>query len=331
MNDFFRYINLKIIFIALSGLLFVLPAKSQIVRLNLGLKKDTIMIGKRTELFLDIRKDKDVVLSSFPLKDSLVNEIEILDSVRTSGPDSLQLRLQISSFTPGNYIIPPIPLVFAFNSLADTLYSQSLLLTVVSPQIDSLAEIKDIKPPLNLPFKLKEILPETVIIIGILVIIAVIIFMIIRQLRKKKITEIKEMELPAHIIALRELDKLKKEKAWQKDNLKEYYSRLSDIIRIYLENRFGIPAMEYVSSETIASFRKAILPGELLPGMLEGILQTADMVKFAKGDPLPSENLENLDNAYMIIEKTKIEEADSDGEDDNSKEEVLVDNKIVEK
>ena len=77
---------------------------------------------------------------------------------------------------------------------------------------------------------------------------------------------------------------------------------------MYLENRFNIPSMEFVSSETMQSFRKTMPQEETLIQMLESILLTADTVKFAKGDPLPAENQGNLDNAYLFISQTKIVE-----------------------
>jgi hypothetical protein len=288
-------------FIAFSG-------ASQLVELNLNLRKDTILIGERTQLNFGVIKHKQVKLQDFPLRDSLPKEIEVLDSIRTSSADSLSLRLFITSFSAGQYLIPSIPLVFSYEGNTDTMYSSEILLNVLSPQVNPQDEIKDIKPPLSLPFRLREIIPQTGISIGILLVLVIIILYFVRKMRKKNILEKTERIFPPHIIAFRELDRLKEEKLWQKGNIKDYYSRLADIMRVYLEKRFDIPAMEYVSSETMRSFNKAYPHEEMLSGMLSGILETSDMVKFAKGDPLPAENQANMDNAYLFITQTKIEE-----------------------
>jgi hypothetical protein len=297
-----------IIFAAVILLFETFSVNAQLVQLNLSFKKDTILIGERTELRLDIIKKQQVVLQNFPLKDSLDKEIEIIDSVRNQRIDTLSLNLLVTSFKPGKYVIPGIPMGFSYENKLDTIYSPELVLTVLSPEINTKAEIRDIKPPLNLPFRLREIIPETGIVIGILLLTVALIVFIIRRMRKKKIFEEAEKALPPHVIALRELDKLKDEKLWQNGKTKEYYSRLSDTMRTYLEKRFYIPAMESVSSETLLAFKKSMPQEESLLEMLEGILHTADMVKFAKADPLPSDNQGYMDNAYLFIGQTKIEE-----------------------
>jgi hypothetical protein len=102
-------------------------------------------------------------------------------------------------------------------------------------------------------------------------------------------------------------------------------------MRIYLEKRYNIMAMEFVSSETLDSFRFIIPKEEMLYTMLEGILHTSDMVKFAKADPLPSENQGNLDNAFLFIEQTKIEEVTSVNDKLGELESMDVKEKLVRK
>jgi len=286
-------------------------ANAQLIELQIKLQSDTIFIGEQTELIIEISSDKQIFPEPFALKDSLPDEVEILDSLRTGGTGSQQIKLQITSFTPGSYPIPSLPLIFKFGANTDTIYSSNLRLTVLSPEIINQADIRDIKPPKTLPFKLIEILPETSIILGGLLLLILLSIYIFRKLRKKKLIEEAETELPPHVIAFRELDRLKVEKLWQNGKLKEYYSQLSDILRIYLEKRFEIPAMESVSSETLDAFRKKMPHEDLLYGMIEGILLTSDMVKFAKADPLPSDNQGNMDNAYLFVGQTKIEEVTS--------------------
>jgi hypothetical protein len=307
----FKNKSIKILISAVFCLCVNVTGNAQLVELNLHLRPDTILIGERTELHLEIIKHHLVSLQAFPLKDSLNKEIEILDSLKNTSRDSMNLILHLTSFTPGQYKISRIPLVFSYENNTDTIFSPELLLTVISPEINNQAEIKDIKPPMNLPFRLREIIPKTGLVFGILLITILIIYIIIRRLRNKRIVEREEKSLPAHLFSLRALDRLKEEKLWQKGKTKEYYSRLSDIMRVYLEKRFSIPAMEYVSSETMLSFRVTLPNEEMLFEMLEGILQTADLVKFAKEDPNPAINQGNLDNAYLFIGQTKIEEITS--------------------
>lgn len=289
-------------------LFLVASANAQVVEMKLILKDESILIGKQTLLKLEIIKHQKVEINNFPLLDSLSREIEVVDSVITSAGDTIRKVFTITSFKPGNYRISRIPLAFRFEENLDTVYSPELYLRVNSPEIDSKAEIKDIKPPLTLPFRLREIIPQAGLAMAIMAIFAAALFYIIRKLRKKNILEETNKLLPPHVLALRELDRIKEERLWQNGKVKEYYSRLSDTIRTYIEKRFDIPAMEYVSSETLNSFRKTMPHEELLVEMLDGILSTADIVKFAKGEPLPVTNQGNMDNAYLFVEQTKIEE-----------------------
>jgi hypothetical protein len=114
---------------------------------------------------------------------------------------------------------------------------------------------------------------------------------------------------PAHIIALRELDRIKNEKIWQKDKIKEYYSEVTEVLRTYIEDRFEIPAMEQTSEETLDSFKfRRDLLNEKLYSNLGRILNLADLVKFAKYIPLPDDNNLTLVDAYFFVNETKKEE-----------------------
>jgi hypothetical protein len=325
-----KYKHYKVLFAIAFLLGLTFTTKAQLVELNVKLLKDTILIGQHTEIQVDINSKKGVFLQPFVLRDSLNKEIEILDSLSNTRKDSVSYRLTITSFAPGAYKISRIPLAFSFENNTDTIFSPELLLTVVSPEIKNQAEIKDIKPPLTLPFRLREILPETSVILGVLLVIAVLIFIILRRLRKKKLAEIAEIKLPAHVQALQALDKLKEEKLWQNGKIKEYHSRLADIVRVYLERRFEIPAMEFVSSETMDAFRKKMPHEDLLIEMLTGILETSDIVKFAKGEPLPPVNQGNMDNAYLFIGQTKIEEITNPLENEEAKVNIETNEKIAE-
>jgi len=91
--------------------------------------------------------------------------------------------------------------------------------------------------------------------------------------------------------------------------VKEYYTRLTDIIRIYIEERFNVPAMEQTTFEILSDFRenKTLLDDNSYKG-LKDILELADLVKFAKLTPLPDDNHLSLNSAYLFVQHTKIEE-----------------------
>ena len=88
------------------------------------------------------------------------------------------------------------------------------------------------------------------------------------------------------------------------DTTKEFHSGLTDILRTYMEGQFQVEAMEMITSDVIASLKAAQLPQEEINRM-EKILTLADMVKFAKFNPLPDEHDQSLKNGVLFVENTR--------------------------
>jgi hypothetical protein len=181
-----------------------------------------------------------------------------------------------------------------------------LMIRVFEPQVDTTQQIKPIKPPINTPLTFRELLPwlglgTAVWFLGTL--IYALIWMN-RQRRKDPDIFVLKPQEPAHVIAFRELDRLKGEKLWERGEVKQFYTRLTDITRNYIERQYGIPAMERTTDEILHAFRKTNTEDNLLDEMLSGLLELADLVKFAKEDPLPVDNQTHLNNAYLFVQKT---------------------------
>jgi hypothetical protein len=62
--------------------------------------------------------------------------------------------------------------------------------------------------------------------------------------------------------------------------------------------------MESTTDEILQAFRRANPDDQLLDDILKELLELADLVKFAKEDPLPVDNQTNLNNAYIFVQKT---------------------------
>lgn len=269
-----------------------------------------ILIGDQVNILMELEQ-KAGDQYQFPVfKDTLVKNVEILsvsqpDTQRLDG-DRLRLsqRLLVTSFDTGFYVIPP----FYFPNLEgfDSLKSEALPLEVLTLEIDTTKGIADIKSPFEVPLTFMEILPYIVVALLLLG----IAYLVWNYYRKKKLQPVvepirlKPVE-PAHIWALRNLDELAKEKLWQKGKVKLYHSRVSEILRSYIEFRFDIRAMEQTTREIFDSFEKTDLVSEDLLNTLHQSLELSDLVKFAKWNPLPDENEKTLEIAYEFVLKTK--------------------------
>ena len=119
----------------------------------------------------------------------------------------------------------------------------------------------------------------------------------ILQLRSKP-------KLPPHVIAMEALENLRLKKLWQAGKVKEYYTEMTDIIRYYIEGRFSIYAMEMTTDEIMQSL-KAHEDGSAARDLLRDTLVLADLVKFAKAQPLPLDNEQSLNQCIDFVKATK--------------------------
>jgi hypothetical protein len=108
-----------------------------------------------------------------------------------------------------------------------------------------------------------------------------------------------------HQRAMSEIEKIKAERMQTSEDQKGYYTRLTDTLRKYIEERFGFNAMEMTSSEIIERLQQA--DDKKMIDELRELFVTADLVKFAKYTTLINENDANLVHAVDFINTTKQE------------------------
>jgi len=215
----------------------------------------------------------------------------------------------LTAFDTGIHVIPPITVKYRKPGEIDWQIAESeqIPIDVKSLLTKESTDIRDIK----------DIVGGTngriyVILIGILVFCA---FLALGILWWKKAKQVKAMEAdrkkPAHEIAYLELQKLKSLKLVEAGFINEYYVRLSDIIRRYLENRFSFRSPEMTTEEFLAALTKSPQVGKEHKDLLRYFLIQCDMVKFAKYGPTEIEVLDSFRLAGNFIDGTKkIEEED---------------------
>ena len=103
---------------------------------------------------------------------------------------------------------------------------------------------------------------------------------------------------------MRLLRELELRQLWQKKQVKEYYVELTDVVRNYIEARFQTSAMELTTDEMLA---KSLDIKEMQPyhDLLMAILQTADLAKFAKFQPLPEVHVDTMEKARQFIDSSR--------------------------
>ena len=231
--------------------------------------------------------------------------VEVLNLSKADSTDIENDRLVIkqdvliTSFDSSLYLLPPLKVIDG----VDTVYSNQVALKVSTIPVN--ADKTVWKPP----FVWADYYPIIYGILLALFLICVIAYIVKRIRAKKSLIPFKKEEpkLPPHEQAIKELDEIKQQKLWQQGRSKEYYTLITDTLRKYIEERFGINAMEMTSGEILDLIRKNSEAQSVYENLRQ-ILQLADFVKFAKMNPLPDENDLSMMNAYLFVNQTKEEE-----------------------
>lgn len=269
------------------------------------LKLDTnyIYIGEQTTLYIECNKNETEKITWPIFKDTLKGGIEIIEISRTDtnkldeNNSIISQELIITCWDSGTYNIKPI----IFNESKKT---NSLILTVRNVEVKLEKAEKDIKGPMKIPFEFNEALPYILLLILILVTVYLLRRFLFRKPEKQESSE-KKQNIPCHIIALKRLKKLSSEKLWQKGKLKSYHANISEIVRTYIEERYGFFAMELPTGDILDSLEKINLNKKDILD-LSIILRRSDLAKFAKSKPEEDENKESMNLALLFIESTKL-------------------------
>ncbi len=297
----------------LAFLFFMLNAASMFSQqnaVNASLDTSRLLIGDQTYYSIRLTSARGTQVEWPVLRDSSIKGMEIL---RTLATDTMKnevnaitrrARYLITSFDSGHHVISEQRIVVHTGSGNDTLTVPAVAFDVLSFPVDTTKDIFDIKPPYSAPLTFREILPYLGILLGMAILFFLAVYLIRRLSKKKPIIPVRRPELPAHVLALQKLDALKEEKLWQQGHVKEYYTRLTDIIRNYIEMRFHVQAMEQTSDEILHSLKGYLVDDDPTFAALNDLLVLADLVKFAKALPLPNENESNILNAYLFVNHT---------------------------
>ena len=272
-----------------------------------------ILIGEQAKLQLEVTVDakQRVVFPTF--SDTIITGIEVIDAAK---PDTQSINdnkrliitqeYTITSFDSALYYIPSIP-VMVDKKQYD---SNAIALKVLSIPVDTLQadQFYGIKNIMKAPFAWEDWYGSITCSLLAIPLALLLVYLIVRIndnkpiMRKIKI----KPQLPAHSVALNKIEHIKGEKDWQKGHLKKYYTDLTDALRTYIAERFGFNALEMTSAEIIDKLLE--VKDKRAIEELKGLLETSDLVKFAKYTPLMNENDANLIKAISFINETKLEE-----------------------
>ncbi|MBL7981507.1 MAG: hypothetical protein JNL52_06805 [Flavobacteriales bacterium] len=280
---------------------------------NAFVSADTLVlrIGERANITLGIDLSGAATKVNWPaLNDTLAPHLEVIrrgamDTLRSENGTIARInqRLEITSFDTGFWAVPP----FTFTVDGRNLETAPLLFEIRGVAVDEGGRPRDLSPLFEPPFDLGYWLRQHWMwITAGIALLGLIIAMIIqfRKPRKPKAsTPAPVAQRPVHERFLELLDRIEKEQLWQAGDHKAHQSQVTDAVRGYIEERYDIPALERTTDELLQAIRVTTLSPEQQQ-LLANMLRAADLVKFAKAVPSPSENEQLLRSARDFIRAT---------------------------
>lgn len=288
--------------------------KSQVV-VSASIDSVQMFIGEQAKLTIKAIQPQDYTLQ-FPIfSDSIASNLELVSTLK---PDTVQLeneKLQISN----SYIVTAFDSAliyipgFELKAGEETYLTNPISIKIVDMPVDTtqqaITDIKNIyQPPIDWMFYL------TIVgsILLALLLLALVIYLVDKYLKSRKNKDTEPESEPidprkAHEIAYEELEVLRQKQLWQSQQFKAYYTELTEILRRYISNRYAIDAMEQTSDDIISEFRrnKELKEKKEEIKLLSDVLQVADLVKFAKWQPLPDECERSFHQVTQFIDNTK--------------------------
>lgn len=306
-----------IILTAAAALTMVLAggeaAMSQ-VSVKVELDSAYLTMGRTTPLHVEVVGNLSET-GGLLLPDTLWRDVEVaaisepLITDLGNGRKELRQEITLQAFDSGLYTLPPV----LYLQDGQVTESNRPALKVMPVDVDSMATVHDYYGAQKPPRKFFDFLPDWMTDYGVWILLAIIVigaglYIYFKWIKQGRIPLMPAKKpIPPYELAMQRLATLRSENLCEKGEEKEYYTRLTDILRTYLDTRFGINAMEMTSTQILQALNKneeTRMPRKYMTRILE----TADFVKFAKVRPLPDDNAAAFRSALQFVEDTKPKE-----------------------
>ena len=293
-------------------------------------ERDSILVADRLLYGFELNNVPDSTVLAFPqianpfMQDVLALPMWHVDTLKVQKIKANNTRLlniraaiAIQPFEEGTYELPPL-FVQRIHSdgTVDTLQFERQTIEVFTMPVDTATFVPhDLREQAGYPVTAAEVLPWVMGFWGVVLLIIGLVSWILSRRRSAEGPAFRE---PAHITALRKLDKWRGDKFWAPDKQKLFYSGVTDALREYIVARYGVGAMEMTTAEIFEGLRGTDIPADLYQEMKD-LFERADFVKFAKYIATPEDNATVLPQAVRFVTstyQTQVEEEAADASEE---------------
>lgn len=283
------------------------------------LSRDTMLIGDQIEWLFNLKlAEGDEFYVEKPDQEPApgVETIKPLsfDTVsKKKGILNIEGSTVLTAFDSGSFFLPPIIASIAHaDGSVDTLFFDGPVMEVTTIPIDTATfKLNDIKGQIRYPLTFKEILMYLLIVAAVAALVYAVCRFIKMKRENRSFFGSPVVKDPAHIVALRDLERIRSQKLWQNGKQKQFYSGVTDAMRLYIAERYGIPALEQTTAEIFGDLEKEKIDSSLKEN-LKDLFNTADFVKFAKHKASDEENEAAIPTAVRFINETYMQQVEED-------------------
>jgi len=281
------------------------------ISVRADVNKGFVTIGEHVQCTVLVRHSSAIrLLSSIEFPNTRDFEIKVSRDISPKEEKGVMIsgrQFEIAAYGLGEFVIEGIPIQYmSASGEQKEIRTNRLYITVESVDKSGKpkSDIRGIKGPADLPSTIGRWM---LVLIFLLLLAASGMILWKRFVHGKPLSPVDNVVLTPHEEAYQALRRLYDSSLIREGRVKEYYIRLSEIIKRYLERRFEFSAVEKTTEEIVSDLRHIELDGAIRSA-IRGFLDDTDIVKFAKYLPEPQEIVAINRQSMNIVDKTKIVE-----------------------
>ena len=276
----------------------------------------TLTMGDRTAVRVEVTTPSlDGRLVDLPGPETDYHGMEICgieaDTAATgNGLQRITYTVTLQAFEPQAVTLPPFRYALGTDTVQSAPLAFKVLPVELSPELGDPEDVENLtihaeEPPQAIPLRWYDYIPawSLWVLIGVAVVaLAIVVYKLYKKNGPALV--VRRKEPTPFEIAMRRLTQLRNSGLVDRAQFKQFFTELTDILRQYLEGRFGINALEMTSTEILRRLRENPQT-HLTTEQVRQVLELADFVKFAAATPAPEEAKKMFNTVLRFVEDTK--------------------------